>query len=186
MLATYIFASSMMAYGIFFLALSVFISKSDDSVEKVSFREKLCREKISGLLMSFAAFIWCAMHGSSIFLGQAISSYFIPMAFILTWLAYFLLDFLPARSAGALMILISHYHLQWVFALNPPLSPLVSITCFFTGTCGIIISGKPCLARDFFRAVSKSSNQRKFCSAISLACGIVYIACSVYHLVNGK
>jgi hypothetical protein len=179
-----IFASSMFAYGLFFIFTAYFIWKTNTSASNIQLRERIFREKISGVIMTFVALVWCARHGKSIFPGQAISSYFMPAAFILTWGAYFLLDFLPARALGALVILLAHYHLHWLFALTPPLRQLISAICFLTGTTGILICGKPCILRDFFRAVGKSERNRKFASAIAFICGLTYIVYSVYHLVN--
>ena len=113
---------SMIFYGIFICLFALFIQKT--STVNIHLREKACREKIGGVLMAFVALIWCAKHGQSIFPGEKIANYFIPLALIFTWLSYFLLDYLAARSFAALLILFAHYHLHWIFTLNPPFAHL--------------------------------------------------------------
>ncbi len=185
MSAQALFTFSILAYGAFLAGLAVLVMLTDREKGNLPSREKACREKTCGVLMAFAALLWCARHGADIFPGEKIASYFLPLALILTWASYFLLDFLPARGLGALSILLAHYHLHWTFALGAPVAPLVSATCFITGTAGIAICGRPCLLRDFFRRAAESPGFRKTSTCTIFAASIIYLSAGIYHLVNG-
>ncbi len=185
MSAQSLFTFSILAYGAFLAALAVLVMLTGRDKGNLPSREKLCREKTLGVIMAFASLIWCARHGADIFPGEKISSYFLPLALLLAWVSYFLLDFLPARGLGALSILLAHYHLHWIFALGAPVAPLVSATCFVTGTAGIALCGRPCLLRDFFRRAAESPGFRRASTCAIFAASIVYLYAGIYHLVNG-
>jgi hypothetical protein len=176
------FPASLVLYGIFFLSSAAYCYRTNES--NITSREKLARDKIIGTLISFAALIWCAKHGLAIFPGEPVRVYFIPAAFFFAWASYFLLDFLAARGLGALMILAAHYHLHNSFAWDSPLRPFFSVLCFIIGTCGIFICGKPCLLRDFFRAIAQNQSKRKAYVIFLSGASIVFISYGIYHFFN--
>jgi hypothetical protein len=178
----FVFSFSLIAYGIFFILFAFYCLSSNQN--NIAAREKLVREKIIGTVMAFVALIWCAKHGLDIFPRESIRIYFIPLAFILTWAAYILLDFLPARSLGALMILIAHYHLQCSFTLKSPFKPFFSTICFLVGTLGIIICGKPYILRDFFRVAAGGGNKKYSAVVFLFFLSAVYLLYGTYHVLH--
>ena len=177
-----IFVISMLFYSVFLCIFGFFTQKTSNT--NIHIRERVCRERISGVIMAFIALIWCAKHGQSIFPGERIAAYFMPFAFVCTWLSYFLLDYLAARAFAVLLILIAHYHLHWIFALHPPFSAIASLSCFITGTTGIFIAGKPFLLRDFFRKTAQNATFRRYSVAAIFILGFIYFFTGIYLLVN--
>jgi len=182
MMEQMIFFISLIAYSLFLSLFAFFVLRTREN--NIHLREKLCREKLIGVVMAFIAFVWCAKHGQSIFPGGKIAAYFVPMAFIFTWLSYFLLDYLAARAFAALLILIAHYHLYWIFAENPFMASISSLACYILGTFGIVIAGKPCLLRDFFRKSVKSNSFRIYSSLIIFLISFIFFFTGIYLIIN--
>lgn len=177
-----LFLFSFILYSIVLSAFGITVYKTNEN--NIHSREKACREKINGSLMAFAALFWCAKHGQSIFPGAKIANYFIPLAFVFTWLSYFLLDFLATRSFAALLILFAHYHLYWIFAIDPPFAPIASLLCFITGTAGIIIAGKPCLLRDFFRKSAQDPLFKRYSVISIFIISFMYLFTGICIIIN--
>ena len=117
--------------------------------------EKLPRARIAGTVLGFIDLLWCIPNAMPI-LPESLHRYLLPLAILLTILAYIALDHLLSRAIGGFMILTAHFYLKESFANPTAGSMIFAVACFLFGTIGIFLSGKPHLTREIIRlAVGK-------------------------------
>lgn len=112
--------------------------------------ERLPRAVLPGAVLGLIDLLWCIPNAMPI-LPESLHKYLLPLALLLTVLAYCALDHLLSRAIGGFMILTAHFYLKESFAA-PTAGAAVFVTlCLIFGTVGIFISGKPHLTRDIIR-----------------------------------
>ncbi len=116
--------------------------------ENLTERQKAPRLKIPGIILGFIDLLWCIPNAMPI-LPESLHRYLLPLAVVLTVLAWFALDHLFARAIGGFMILSAHYFLKELFAAPVPAGSIFAVLCLLFGTLGIVISGQPWRIRDF-------------------------------------
>ena len=112
--------------------------------------EKFPRARIAGTILGFVDLLWCIPNAMPI-LPESLHRYLLPLAILLTILAYVALDHLLSRTIGGFMILTAHFYLKESFANPTAGSVIFAVACFLFGTIGIFISGKPHLTREIIR-----------------------------------
>lgn len=140
-----------------FLAGGIYICQLNE--EKLPRAEKLCRNRILGMLLGWAALAWCEPQARALTWDWMLPMLW-PMVAIFPILGYWFLDFLFSRAAGGLAILAAYYYLQEAFALNLELHIAGAFLAWSLGFVGIAISAKPCYLRDWFRAASRKKYVR--------------------------
>lgn len=112
--------------------------------------EKFPRARIAGTVLGLVDLLWCIPNAMPI-LPESLHRYLLPLAILLTILAYVALDHLLSRAIGGFMILTAHFFLKESFANPTAGSMIFAFACFVFGTIGIFISGKPHLTREIIR-----------------------------------
>ena len=112
--------------------------------------EKFPRARIAGTVLGLVDLLWCIPNAMPI-LPESLHRYLLPLAILLTILAYVALDHLLSRAIGGFMILCAHFFLKESFATPTPGAPVFATFCLIFGTIGIFLSGKPHLTRDIIR-----------------------------------
>ena len=117
--------------------------------------EKLPRNRAAGLVLGFAALIWCIPH------AEVVSPAFLlpllwPLAVAVPILAYFSLDYLTARAVAGLMILYGYQIVHTAFENRVPGTPVLAVAAWLIGIAGIWVSARPYALRDWIRRVSSS------------------------------
>lgn len=116
----------------------------------ITFFEKLCRSRKTGVIIGFPLLCWCVPHAQAIIFSWA-ESYLWYAAIVLTVLSYFYLDYLTARAAGGLFIVGAYMFVHWGYEFQVPCAWLMTVFAWLWGVIGICISGKPSWMRDYFR-----------------------------------
>jgi len=112
--------------------------------------EQFPRAQLPGAALGFIDLLWCIPNAMPI-LPESLHKYLLPLAILLTILAYIALDHLLSRAIGGFMILTAHFYLKESFGSPVPGAMLFAVVCFIFGTIGIFISGKPHLTREIIR-----------------------------------
>ncbi len=133
--------------------------------------EKLPRNRAVGALLGCAALIWCIPHARPVVFDWMVP-YLWPMAIGGTVLGYCFLDYLFARAAGGLLILVSYHFVHGTFDFHTQGAPFLAILYWIIGVFGICISGKPYWLRDLLRALCGKVRLRLFTCGFLLLLGV--------------
>ena len=112
--------------------------------------EKIPRARIPGAILGLIDLLWCIPNAMPI-LPESLHKFLIPLALVLTVLAYIALDHLFSRAIGGFMILTAHFYLKESYGAPVPGAMIFAVFCFILGIIGIFISGKPHLTREIIR-----------------------------------
>ena len=140
--------------------------------ENVPQREKWCRDRWIGLLLTLPAALYCVP------LAQPVTPLFLlpwlwPMALILPLLCLYLIDYYASRGLALWMITAGYGMIHSTFEWHVPGSGAVAVLQWLAGIAAIWISAKPCLLRDLFR---KSAENVKLRYVLSIAAAVMSLA----------
>ncbi|MDD3153632.1 MAG: hypothetical protein PHS41_02100 [Victivallaceae bacterium] len=133
-------------------------------------REALPRENKVGALLAAVALVWCVPHARAVAFDWMLPYlYFIAAGLWVLGVKY--LDYLFARAAAGLLILVSYFFVHGLFEFELSGSQGLSIVLWMLGALGIAISGKPCWFRDLLRLVARSAVWRGLFAGFFLLLG---------------
>ncbi len=167
-------AAAILLAGVFGVAIYKLKSENHD------FFEKLCRNRNLGIIPGFLLVCWCVPHTQAIIFTWA-EPYLWYIAVILSVLCYFYLDYLFARVLGGLFIIGAYCFVHWLYEYQITGAAATSVIAWLWGICGICISGKPSLLRDYFRRCAVK-NKLKIASYIFFA---LTAASFIFSLIGG-
>lgn len=168
------FIFEMISGAVIFTALgSGFFLASEKTISRL---EKLCRNKVIGLVVALPALISCIPHAQIVAPGilQNTSVLWI-LAIAIPVLSYFYIDFYAARAIGGAIIILAYdlIHVAYEEALFGAI--VFTIAAWLFGFAGIWLSGKPCALRDWFRQAACKKNFKVLTAAVSLFCAAVFL-----------
>lgn len=120
------------------------------SEKYISRNEKLCRNRIAGLLIGLPCALACVPLAMPVSPGFLLI-WLYPAAIALPVLCYFYIDYYAARSYAFFLILLAYDIIHGAFELHTPGAPVVTALALLMGIAGIWIAAKPCFMRDIFR-----------------------------------
>lgn len=168
------FIFEMISGAVIFTALGCgFFLASEKTIPRL---EKLCRNRIIGLLIALPALISCIPHAQIVAPGilqnQAVLWF---LALAIPVLSYFYIDAYAARAIGGAIIILAYdlIHIAYEEALTG--AAVFTIAAWIFGFAGIWISGKPCALRDWFRAAARKRNFKAFAAAVSIFCAVLFL-----------
>ena len=148
------------------------------SPENISRCEKLCRNRVAGLLIALPCTLACVPLAIPVSPGFLLNLLY-PAAVGLPVLCYFYIDYYAARSFAFFLILLAYDIVHGAFELHTPGTPVVTVAALLTGITGIWISAKPCTLRDIFRKSAGS----KIWKYSSFAAAAAMVLLSLYMLI---
>ena len=133
--------------------------------------EKLCRNKVAGLILSLPCALLCVPLAIPVSPGFLIPLLY-PLAVILPVLCYFYIDYYASRGLAFLLILWAYDAIHAGFEAKIPGSAVVTVIALILGTAGIWLSAKPCSLRDLLRKAAASKKYR-YPAAAAAAAGAI-------------
>ena len=159
---------------VYLLAAAVFFRTVPENVPQ---REKLCRSRLAGIILTLPPAIMCVP------LAEPVSPAFLlpwllPLAVILPVLCIFFIDHYAARGFALWMVVSAYGMIHTAFDCKIPGSGILTVILWLAGIAGMIISAKPYFLRDWLRKSAEKSQIRYISGAILLALAAVsvYIA----------
>lgn len=169
------FIFEMISGVVLFTALGMgFYLASEKTITKL---EKLCRNKVIGLVIALPALISCIPHAQIVAPGILQNPVVLwILAIVIPVLSYFYIDFYAARAAGGAIIILAYdlIHISYEEAFCG--AAVFAIAAWIFGFAGIWISGKPCALRDWFRLASGKKIFKITAAAVSLICAMLFLA----------
>ncbi len=130
--------------------------------ENLPEREKLCRSKVIGIILTIPAALQCVPLAYPVSPGFLLP-YLLPLAIVLPVLCYFYIDFYAARALALWMIVSAYGMIHTAFDGDHAGREVVTVMCWLAGIAGIWISAKPYLLRDYFRSAAVKKWFRLLC-----------------------
>ena len=168
------FIFEMLSGAVIFTALGCgFFIASEKTIPLL---EKLCRNKIIGLIIALPALISCIPHAQIVAPGilqnQAVLWF---LALAIPVLSYFYIDSYAARAIGGAIIILAYdlIHIAYEEAFTG--AALFTVAAWIFGFAGIWISGKPCALRDWFRLAARNRNFKALATAVSIFCAVLFL-----------
>ena len=166
-----------LAVGVFLTGITAWLIYTV-TPENISRCEKICRNRIAGLLIALPCTLACVPLAIPVSPGFLLNLLY-PAAVILPVLCYFYIDYYAARSLAFFLILLAYDIIHGAFELHTPGAAVVTVMALLTGVAGIWISAKPCSLRDVFR----KSAGNKMCKYSCFAAAAVMFLLSLYMLI---
>ena len=152
-----IFRAEMLAMTALFGALTFLLGKV--SPQNIGAAEKLCRDRLIGLLIALPCTLMCVPLAVPVSPGFLIV-FLWPLALALPILSYFHLDCYAARAWAFALILAGYDIIHGCFDRHIPLGGAVTVLMLIQTVAGMWFSAKPCLLRDLFRRAAESRRVR--------------------------
>lgn len=175
-MSIWIFEIEMLILAGMLEALAVLVLKADGN--NIAKMEKLCRNKVLGLILSLPCALLCVPLAIPVSPGFLIP-WLYPLAIVMPVLSYFYLDYYASRGLAFLLILASYDIIHAAFEIHLPGAAAVTVIMMLLSIAGIWIAAKPCTLRDIFRKAAKSE-MWKICAAV---CGFTGAVCALYMLI---
>jgi len=163
-------AAALLAAGIFFLRLD------GENVKKY---ESLPRNRVFGMVAGWFALIWCIPHAQAVAPGFLLPLMW-PLALAVPVISFFCLDYMTARAAGGLAIILAYEALHRSFDLALPTAPVIAVLSWLLGACGFWISGIPYHLRDAIRLAAKKTSMRLLMGLALIACGLLFAVSGIF------
>ncbi len=152
--------------------------------ENLPVAEKLPRHRLAGAILGMAALIWCIPHAAVVAPGFLLP-WLWPLAIVVPVVSYFVLDYLTARACGGLAILYGYQVVHTAFEMHTPGASVLAVFSWLLGMEGIWISARPCVVRDWIRAVSARPRLRVVAASISGVAAVLLALAAVATLTAG-
>lgn len=149
------------------------------SGENLPRMEKLCRNRIAGIIFALPTALLCVPLAIPVSPGFLLL-WLWPLAIALPILCFFHLDHYGARGWAFFLILFTYDLIHGTFENHTPGAPVITIIALLAGIAGIWVSAKPCTLRDLFRKAAGSKLWKYSCSAASA----VTAAAALYTLIT--
>ena len=105
-----------------------------------------------------------------------------PLALAVPVISFFCLDYMTARAAGGLAIILAYEALHRSFDLALPTAPAIAVSSWILGACGIWISGIPYHLRDAIRLAAKKTSLRLLMGLALIACGLLFAVSGIFSV----
>lgn len=169
------FIFEMLAGCAIFAALGIgFLFASEKYIAKL---EKLCRNRIIGIVIALPALISCIPHAQIVapgILQNPAVLWFLALA--IPVLSYFYIDFYAARAVGGAVIILAYDLIHTAYDEMFTGAAAFTIAAWIFGFAGIWISGKPAALRDWFRLASRSKRFGIIAAGISFTFAVCFAA----------
>ena len=172
----WIFEIEMLVLAGILEALAILMLKANEN--NIAKLEKLCRNKVAGLLLSLPCALLCVPLAVPVSPGFLIG-WLYPLAIVLPVLSYFFLDYYASRGIAFLLIIASYDIIHAAFEIHLPGAAVITVIMMFLSIAGIWIAAKPCTLRDIFRKAAKS----KVWKISAAVCGFAGTLCALYMLI---
>lgn len=152
----FIFIMAVTVLGSAFASFVFFsLSGKEERAEKFG---AVARNKFAGAILSAAALVWIVPNVEPILpVGSFLRLLLWPLVPVALVLCIVFLDFLTARAAAALAILLSHYLLKETFPMDLGFDVVFKICLFILGIAGMIFAAKPHYFREVLKRSAKSA-----------------------------
>ncbi len=130
--------------------------------------QTLPRNRAAGVALGLLVLCWCAHDGAAL-LPARFTAWCWALVPVCGALCFLCLDFLFARSAGGLLVLLSNYLIQHAFAVDCACRPLFALACLFFGIVGLVLLAWPWKLRDWMGERSPVRGRRALCLSGLLA-----------------
>ena len=171
-MSIWIFEIEMLILAGMLEALAVLVLKTDEN--NIAKMEKLCRNKVLGLILSLPCALLCVPLAIPVSPGFLIP-WLYPLAIVMPVLSYFYLDYYASRGLAFLLILASYDIIHAAFEIHLPGAAAVTVIMMLLSIAGIWIAAKPCTLRDIFRKCAASEKWKYSAVAISVFFGAVML-----------
>ena len=141
--------------------------------------EKLCRNRIAGLLLCLPCALLCVPLAVPV-TPEAVVPWLYPLAVVLPVLSFWHLDHYAARGVAFLLILAGYDIVHYAFDFRVAGAGAVTVILLLCGIAGIWLAAKPCTLRDIFRKCAVSSAWKYSVAA----CGVLGAVTALYTLIR--
>ena len=145
-------------------------------------REKLCRNRIAGLLLTLPSTLQCVPLAYPVSPGF-LQSLLPVLAVVLPVLCYFHIDFYAARALALWMIVSAYGMIHTAFDYNLPGLKIIAVMAWTAGIAGIWLSARPYLLRDCFRKAAAGKKFRTVCGAFAIIMMLASLAVGVQAML---
>ncbi len=177
-----IYTMALIACGLFSLVIAFWTAKM--CPEKLPKWESLPRDRNFAVVLVFLCLLWCVPQAKPI-VWDWMLPWLYPMAVAFSILGFMYLDYLFARAAGGLFILLTYYFVHEAFTFHTPALAFFAVMCWALGILGLFFSGKPHLCRDFIRKLAKSSHIRYTALSYFAIFGVLCLTLGIIHICRG-
>ncbi len=169
------FIFEMISGAVIFAALGCgFFLASEKTISRL---EKLCRNKVAGLVIALPALISCIPHAQIVAPGILQNPAVLwLLALAIPVLSYFYIDFYTARAIGGAIIILAYDLIHVAYEEAFAGAAVFTIAAWIFGFAGIWISGKPCALRDWFRLAARKNSFKIASAAAAFFCAVLFLA----------
>ena len=141
---------ALLSAGVYAATAAVFLLTAPENVPG---RDKLCRSRWAGLLLTLPATLRCVPRAVPV-TPDLLLPWLWPLAIVLPVLCFFWIDAYAARGLALWLIVAAFGQIHTAYDLEMPGTAVVAAVGWLAGIAGIWISAKPYLLRDLFRAAA--------------------------------